>query len=48
MILAASCQQHESDELLDAWVGWHKISVPMKDKYARLCSFRIKALPSLV
>ncbi len=23
------------DELLDAWVGWHKISVPMKDKYAR-------------
>src|SRR5438270_9225667 len=23
------------DELLDAWVGWHKVSVPMKDKYAR-------------
>jgi peptidyl-dipeptidase A len=23
------------DELLDAWVGWHKISVPMRDKYAR-------------
>jgi peptidyl-dipeptidase A len=23
------------DELLDAWVGWHKISVPMKDRYAR-------------
>lgn len=23
------------DDLLDAWVGWHKISVPMKDKYAR-------------
>ncbi|HEY1937370.1 MAG TPA: M2 family metallopeptidase [Candidatus Angelobacter sp.] len=23
------------DELLDAWVGWHKISIPMKDKYAR-------------
>jgi peptidyl-dipeptidase A len=23
------------DELLDAWVGWHKISVPMKEKYAR-------------
>lgn len=23
------------DELLDAWMGWHKISVPMKDKYAR-------------
>jgi peptidyl-dipeptidase A len=23
------------DELLDAWVGWHKISVPMRDKYKR-------------
>ena len=23
------------DELLDAWVGWHKISIPMKEKYAR-------------
>jgi peptidyl-dipeptidase A len=23
------------DELLDAWVGWHKVSIPMKDKYAR-------------
>jgi peptidyl-dipeptidase A len=23
------------DELLDAWVGWHKISIPMKDRYAR-------------
>ena len=31
-ILASSTNP---DELLDAWVGWHKISVPMKDKYAR-------------
>jgi peptidyl-dipeptidase A len=23
------------DELLDAWVGWHKIAVPMRDRYAR-------------
>jgi len=23
------------DELLDAWVGWHKISVPMREKYVR-------------
>jgi len=23
------------DELLDAWVGWHKISVPMRAKYKR-------------
>jgi peptidyl-dipeptidase A len=23
------------DELLDAWVGWHKISPPMRDRYAR-------------
>jgi len=31
-ILASSTNP---DELLDAWVGWHKISIPMKDKYAR-------------
>ena len=23
------------DELLDAWVGWHKISIPMRERYAR-------------
>jgi peptidyl-dipeptidase A len=23
------------DELLDAWVGWHKISVPMRERYVR-------------
>lgn len=23
------------DELLDAWVGWHKISAPMRKRYAR-------------
>ncbi|HEU5413992.1 MAG TPA: M2 family metallopeptidase, partial [Candidatus Angelobacter sp.] len=23
------------DELRDAWIGWHKISVPMRQKYAR-------------
>lgn len=23
------------DELLDAWMGWHKISVPMRQKYGR-------------
>ena len=23
------------DELLDAWLGWHKISVPMRQKYGR-------------
>ena len=23
------------DELLDAWAGWHKISVPMRQKYTR-------------
>src|SRR5579872_578802 len=23
------------DELLDAWVGWHKISPPMRERYAR-------------
>jgi peptidyl-dipeptidase A len=31
-ILASSTNP---DELLDAWVGWHKISVPMREKYVR-------------
>src|SRR5262245_38790021 len=31
-ILATS---NNPDELLDAWVGWHKISVPMRQRYAR-------------
>jgi peptidyl-dipeptidase A len=25
----------DPDALLDAWVGWHKISVPMRERYAR-------------
>ena len=31
-ILATST---DPDELMDAWVGWHKISVPMRQRYAR-------------
>ncbi len=31
-IMAASANP---DELLDAWVGWHKISPPMRERYAR-------------
>jgi len=31
-ILATST---DPDQLLDAWVGWHKISPPMRKKYAR-------------
>ena len=31
-ILATS---RDPDELLDAWRGWHTISVPMRDRYAR-------------
>jgi peptidyl-dipeptidase A len=31
-ILASSTNP---DELLDAWIGWHKISVPMREKYVR-------------
>jgi peptidyl-dipeptidase A len=35
------------DELLDAWVGWHKISVPMKDKYARFVQLANKGAGEL-
>ncbi|HEY3592965.1 MAG TPA: M2 family metallopeptidase, partial [Polyangiaceae bacterium] len=26
---------HKPDDLLDAWIGWHSIAPPMKDKFAR-------------
>ncbi|MGZ4868571.1 MAG: M2 family metallopeptidase [Candidatus Angelobacter sp.] len=35
------------DELLDAWVGWHKISVPMKDKYSRFVQLSNKGATEL-
>src|SRR5260221_9347150 len=35
------------DELLDAWVGWHKISVPMKDKYSRFVQLSNKGAKEL-
>ncbi len=35
------------DELLDAWVGWHKISVPMKDKYVRFVQLSNKGAKEL-
>ena len=35
------------DELLDAWVGWHKISVPMRDKYARFVQLSNKGAKEL-
>jgi peptidyl-dipeptidase A len=35
------------DELLDAWVGWHKISVPMKGKYARFVELSNKGAKEL-
>ncbi|MGC2697461.1 MAG: M2 family metallopeptidase [Candidatus Angelobacter sp.] len=35
------------DELLDAWVGWHKISVPMKEKYARFVQLSNKGATEL-
>jgi peptidyl-dipeptidase A len=43
-ILASSTSP---DELLDAWVGWHKISVPMKDKYARFVQLSNKGAKEL-
>ncbi|HSM88057.1 MAG TPA: M2 family metallopeptidase [Candidatus Limnocylindrales bacterium] len=35
------------DELLDAWVGWHKISIPMRDKYARFVQLSNKGAQEL-
>jgi peptidyl-dipeptidase A len=35
------------DELLDAWVGWHKISIPMRPKYARFVELSNKGAREL-
>jgi peptidyl-dipeptidase A len=35
------------DELLDAWVGWHKISPPMRQRYARFVSLSNKGAKEL-
>jgi len=35
------------DELLDAWVGWHKISIPMRTKYARFVELSNKGAKEL-
>src|SRR6185437_1178062 len=35
------------DELLDAWVGWHKISIPMREKYARFVQLSNKGAKEL-
>src|SRR5258708_5989464 len=35
------------DELLDAWVGWHKISPPMRKKYARFVELSNKGAREL-
>jgi peptidyl-dipeptidase A len=43
-ILAASTNP---DELLDAWTGWHKISVPMKEKYSRFVQLSNKGAQEL-
>lgn len=32
----ALAQSRDPEVLLDAWVGWHRISPPMRDRYARL------------
>src|SRR5215471_14593066 len=35
------------DELLDAWVGWHKISPPMRQRYARFVELSNKGAREL-
>ena len=35
------------DELLDAWVGWHKISVPMRQRYVRFVDLSNKGAREL-
>jgi len=47
-ILAASWpSSNNTDELLDAWVGWHKISPPMRKKYARFVELSNKGAREL-
>src|SRR5215471_9769459 len=43
-IMAASTNP---DELLDAWVGWHKISPPMRQRYARFVELSNKGAAEL-
>ncbi len=43
-ILASSTNP---DELLDAWVGWHKISVPMRKRYSRFVELSNKGAREL-
>jgi peptidyl-dipeptidase A len=43
-ILASSTNP---DELLDAWVGWHKISPPMRQRYARFVELSNKGAREL-
>ncbi|HVS74285.1 MAG TPA: M2 family metallopeptidase [Candidatus Acidoferrales bacterium] len=35
------------DELLDAWIGWHKISPPMRQRYARFVALSNKGAREL-
>ncbi len=42
--LATSTNQ---DELMDAWMGWHKISVPMREKYSRFVQLSNKGAKEL-
>jgi peptidyl-dipeptidase A len=35
------------EELLDAWTGWHKISVPMRDRYGRFVELSNKGAREL-
>ena len=35
------------DELMDAWMGWHKISVPMREKYSRFVQLSNKGAKEL-
>ncbi|MGH9571637.1 MAG: M2 family metallopeptidase, partial [Candidatus Angelobacter sp.] len=43
-ILATST---DPEELLDAWVGWHKISIPMRPKYQRFVELSNKGAREL-
>jgi len=43
-ILASSTNP---EELLDAWIGWHKISVPMRQRYARFVELSNKGAREL-
>lgn len=46
-IAAIMGSSRDPDELLEAWTGWRKVAIPMRDKYARLVTLANKGARNL-